>query len=294
MKKYILPLLIVLLVAIVLVLVLSAMAKPAESRPFFSDEPESVLVIAHRGGKGLWPENTLYAFREAARLGVEILEMDIHSTKDGVLVVIHDDTVDRTTDGSGAVQNYTLEELRKLDAAYRWTNDDGASFPYRSQGIQIPTLEEVLLTFSDMRLNIEIKPPDVRIAEKLCEQIRASQSSSRVLIASFHSEVIQAFREKCPEVATSAGEEEIRTFFILNIFSLTATYTPPAQAFQVPEYSGRLHILTPKFIRNAHRRNVQVHAWTINDAYTMTRLIEIGVDGIITDYPDLLLDVLKR
>jgi len=105
---------------------------------------------------------------------------------------------------------------------------------------------------------------------------------------------MQAFREQCPEVATSAGEGEIRTFFFLNLFSLTATYSPPAQAFQVPEYSGKLHILTPKFIRNAHRRNVQVHAWTINDAYTMRRLLEIGVDGIITDYPILLLEVLGR
>jgi len=186
MKKVILPLLMVLLAAIILVLVLNAMAQPAESRPFFSDYPASVLVMAHRGGKGLWPENTLYAFREAARAGVDVLEMDIHSTKDGVLVVIHDATVERTTDGSGEVQSYTLEELRKLDAGYRWTNDDGKTFPYRSKGIQIPTLEEVLSTFPDIRLNIEIKPPDVRIAEKLCNQIRAAQSSSRVLVASFH------------------------------------------------------------------------------------------------------------
>lgn len=279
----------------VLVLIIFILAaKPAEDHSFFSQGPQPPWVIAHRGGKGLWPENTLYAFREAVQLGVDVLEMDIHSTKDGVLVVIHDDTVDRTTNGSGEVQNYTLAELQQLDAGYRWTRDDGITFPYRGQGITIPALEEVLLAFPEMRFNIEIKPPDLLVAAKLCTQIRALQLSERVLVASFHTEVIREFRKQCPEVATSAGEDEIRTFFILNIFSLTATYTPPAHAFQVPEYSGRLHVLTPKFIRNAHRRNVQVHAWTINDAYTMQRLLEIGVDGIITDYPDLLLEVLGR
>ena len=112
--------------------------------------------MAHRGGRQLWPENTLTAFRGAAAMGVDVLEMDVHSSSDGVLVVLHDDTIDRTTDGMGLVHDYPLTALQALDAGYQWTADEGATYPFRGQGIAIPTLAEVLEAFPDAFLNVEI------------------------------------------------------------------------------------------------------------------------------------------
>ena len=118
------------------------------------------LVMAHRGGQGLWPPNTLFAFERAVEMGADILEMDIHASADGVLIVHHDDTVDRTTNGSGAIRDHTLTELKELDAGYHWSADGGETYPFRGKGMRIPTLEEVLEAFPKTRLNIDIKPDD--------------------------------------------------------------------------------------------------------------------------------------
>src|SRR5512136_1719024 len=124
-----------------------------------SSSPEKrVLLMAHRGGEGRWPSNTLFAFEQAVRLGVDALEMDIQRTADGVIVVRHDPFVESTTDGSGVIHDFTLAELKRLDAGYTWTQDGGQTFPYRGRGITIPTLKEVFQAFPDMNLNIDIKP----------------------------------------------------------------------------------------------------------------------------------------
>jgi glycerophosphoryl diester phosphodiesterase len=250
--------------------------------------------MAHRGGKGLWPENTLYAFERAVDLGVHVLEMDIHSTADGVLVVIHDDTVDRTTDGRGPVQGMGLAELKTLDAGYMWSSDDGQTFPYRGQGIAVPTLEEVFAALPATPMNIEIKPAEPAVAVPLCQLIRDHGMQDRVLVASFHEQAIQAFRDECPEVATTASQNQVVALFVLAQAFLDLIYSPAIQAVQVPEYRGNLHVLTPQFIDAAHRRHLEVHAWTINDVEGMQRLLDLGVDGIITDYPDRLMELLGR
>lgn len=272
-------------------------SQPMPDHPFFRpDDP--LLVIAHRGGAGERPENTMLAFQHAVDVGVDALEMDVHSTSDGVLVVIHDDTVDRTTDGSGRVHDMTFAELQALDAGYNWTPADAeaesAGHPFRGSDAKIPAFEEVLTAFPDMRMVIEIKQETPSIVQPLCDMLRAHHMQEQVIVGSFHAAALYAFRDACPEVATSAAEEEIRPFFILNQVGLTRAYAPSMHAFQVPEYSGSLHVVTQSFVEGARAHNIAVQTWTINDEADMRRMIDLDVNGIITDFPTRLMDVLGR
>ena len=291
MRRFLRALLIIIVIVAAVLVAVALLTPPAPEFAFFeSDRP---MVIAHQGGEGLRPSNTLIAFENAVALGVDVLEMDVHSTADSALVLIHDDTVDRTTDGTGRVNDFALAELQQLDAGEYWTADDGATTPYRGQGVRIPTLDEVLTAFPQMKFNIEIKQIEPSIASSLCEALRAHDLTDRALIASFHPTAMNEFRAACPEVATSMVEDEIRPFFILNTIFLGALYNPPGAAFQVPEYSGSLHVLTPRFVRGAHGNNVAVHPWTIDDPADMERFLDMGVDGIITDRPDLMIELLR-
>ena len=281
-------------VLVIVYTVMALCARPVDERPFFSDFKRGPLIMAHRGGKGLWPENTLYAFEQAVAMGVDVLEMDMHSTADGVLVLMHDGTVDRTTDGAGPVNGLTLDELKALDAGYDWSLDDGVTFPYRGQSITVPTVEEVFAAYPTMPMNIEIKQAEPSITKPFCQLIREYGMADKVLVASFHQETMNEFRLECPEVATATGEREVIVLFVLSKIYLDATYSPASQAMQVPEYRSGLHVLTPRMVAAAHSRGLDVHAWTINDVEDMQRLIDLGVDGIITDYPDRLMDLLGR
>ncbi len=272
--------------------------EPLNSHPFFAPPAEGdVLVIAHQGGNHLWPDNTLVAFRGAAAMGVDVLELDIASTSDGVLVVIHDLTVDRTTNGSGPVNSFTLAELRELDAAYHWPHhvpEDERTYPYRGQGVVIPTLEEVFLEFPDIRINVEIKQADPPIVEKLAELIDEYDRWDSTLVASFDAETMYAFRERWPHAATSTVEPEVRRFFTLNLLFLGRFYRSPAAAFQVPNRFGNLHVIRPRFARIANRRGVDVHGWTPNTEEAIQEMIDDGVQGIITDRPDIAMRLLGR
>jgi glycerophosphoryl diester phosphodiesterase len=281
-------------------LILAWRVQPVPPHPFF-DGLENPAVIAHQGGEHLFPSNTMVAMEGAMALAVDVLEMDIHATSDGVLVLIHDDTVDRTTDGTGAVKEMTFAELRELDAGYYWTNDGGATYPYRGQGIVIPSLEEIMSAFPGMRMNIEIKQREPSITAATCQMIRQHGMAERVLLASFHQVVMEEFRADCPEVATSMVQAEIQPFWILNTLFLGRLYQAPANAhaFQVPERAnlpvlGEVQVVTPRFVRNAQRHNINVHVWTINETADMERLLATGVDGLITDRPDLMLELLDR
>lgn len=266
-------------------------AGPVPNHPYFT--PNRFLVIAHRGGRGLGPENTLYTFQRAVDLGVDVLEMDVHSTKDGHLVILHDDTLDRTTDGTGRVGDQTLFEIKKLDAAYRWSADNGRTYPLRNQGIQIPTLHEVFAAFPDTRMNLEIKDPRPQVIPALCGLIRDYQMSAKALVASFDAERLRRFRSLCPEVATSAGTSEAIWFYLLQKVHLESFTSPKAQALQVPEKYGDMHVVARRFLEAAHARNMRVHVWTVNDADSMEHLLKLGVDGIMTDDPQRLLMILN-
>jgi glycerophosphoryl diester phosphodiesterase len=268
------------------------LAKPVADHPYFN--PENFWVIAHRGGRSLGPESTLYTFRRAVELGVDVLEIDLQRTKDGHLVILHDSTVDRTTDASGQVISYSLAELKQLDAAYYWSPAAGNSYPLRNRQIRIPTLVEVLENFPETRLNIEIKDSQPDVIASLCRLIRDYQMSEKVMIASFDAGVLKKFRVMCPEVATSAGSTEAVLFYTLQKLYMEAAYSPDAQALQVPENSVGLQVVNRRFVAAAHARNMRVHVWTVNDVGAMLRLLKLGVDGIMTDYPERLLRLLKK
>lgn len=236
-------------------------------------------VIAHRGGAGLRPENTLAAFAHAQASGADMLEMDVRTTADGAIVVLHDATVDRTTEGQGRVDALTLEALQRLDAGYRWSPDGGRSFPFRGQGIRVPALQEVFARFPRLRLIVEMKQYGQEFAVAVCTLIRYAKFSGHVLVASFDSATLTAFRNACPEVATSMSAREVRLLAALRWF-----YTPPAPALQIPDGVADL-------VTTAKRRNLKVHIWTVNDETRMRELISMGVDGIMTDRPDRLLEL---
>ena len=275
--------------------VAALMARPAPPHRWFAMRAgEHVpLVFAHQGGENLRPSNTMIAFQHAASLGADVLDTDMHMTRDGALVLMHDETVDRTTDGAGAIRDLTLAELKRLDAGYRFSTDGGRTFPYRGQGVAVPTLEELFQAFPDKRIGIEIKQTPPEVAVPFCALIRRYYMQDRVLVSSFRQTNMDAFRKECPEVATSATEDEIRLFFILSTLGLSAAYSPSYQSLQVPEYSGDIHVLTPWFIAAAHSRGLAVQPWTIDEEADLRRILSLGVDGINTNFPDRLLALIK-
>ncbi len=266
----------------------------AIEREVFKRENSPVLVFAHRGGGGLIPENTLEAFVYSARMGVDALELDVHATADGTLVVHHDQSVDRTTDGRGRVNELTIDAIKKLDAGYIFSTDGGQTFPFRGKSVTVPTLEEIFTALPEMTFNIEPKQHTPSIITPLCNLIRERKMTDKIIVGSFNQTTIDDFRRQCPEVATSASPSEVSKFLALQKTGIADSYNPPMQALQVPRNLSGLQIVTKDFVEAAHRRNLKVHVWTINDEAEMQRLIELGVDGIMTDYPDRLLELLSR
>jgi glycerophosphoryl diester phosphodiesterase len=227
-------------------------------------------------------------------MSVDVIETDIRQTKDGVLVVSHDEYVENKSNGIGRVVDLTLAELQTLDAAYNWSPKEGPIFPFRGQGITYPSLEEVFITFPDMRFNIDMKQSDPPIFAALCELIRKYNMQDKVIAASFSHETISAFRKLCPEVTTSGDETETRNFVFMNLAYLGRWYSPNFKVFQVPTRSSGITIMTSHFVRAAHERNIRVDVWTIDEPEEMNRMLDMGVDGIITDRPDLLMKLLGR
>jgi glycerophosphoryl diester phosphodiesterase len=283
----------VLILGITYVYFASQTGEKAVEKEIFKNDKRPVLVFAHRGGGGLYPENTLEAFRYSVGMKVDVLELDIHSTSDGKLVVFHDSSVDRTTNGTGNVKETTLAELKKLDAGFQFSTDSGQSFPFRGKNIAIPTLEEVFDAFPEMTFNIEPKQAEPSIIKPLCDLLREKKMVSKAIVGSFNQTVIDEFRQECPEVATSASPSEVSEFIAYQKSGLSQSYSPPMQALQVPEQIAGVPIVTKDFVDSAHKMNLKVHVWTINETIDMQRLIDLGVDGIMTDYPDKLLELIK-
>lgn len=261
-------------------------------RPFATDG--GPIVLAHRGWRGYYPENTLMSMVWAEHLPIDGLELDIHSTKDGELVVIHDETVDRTTDGNGRVQDYTLAELKKLDAGYNFTRDGGKTFPHRGSGFFIPTVEEVFRRFPHLWINIDIKQKTPSIIKPFADLIRDYKMEEKMCVGSFDNETVAAFRKEIPEVITAGSANEVRQMVALNWLRLDRFYSGKGLNFQIPEREGRIQIVTERFVRACQRRNTAVHVWTINETADMQRLLNLGVDGLVSDYPDRALELLGR
>ncbi len=265
--------------------------KKGEARTIRSDWP---LNVAHRGASARAPENTLEAFRLAVEAGAGGLELDVHMSSDGEVVVIHDATVDRTTDGSGAVAGMTLGELRGLDAGYRFSPDGGRTHPYRGRGVGIPTLAEVYEEFPDTYVNIEMKEAQPGVEEAVMEVIREAGSEARTLVVSNRHGVVRRFRRLSGgRIPTGASRREIRDFYLLSRLRLERSSRPHYDALQVPvDYRG-IPLVTPRFLEAAHSLGVRVDVWTINDPGEMRRLLDLGVDVIMTDRPETLTGVLE-
>lgn len=271
-----------------------SIGKRAEKFGFTAQNRLRPLVIAHRGGGGNAPENTFAAFNRSVELGVDVLELDIRSTSDGELVVIHDSKVDRTTDGSGLVADFTLETIRELDAGFRWTSDEGKTFPFRASGILIPTLREVFEAFPNTKINIEPKFDTPSPVEPLCRLISEFNRMDKVIVGSFKAEVLVDFRRSCAGVATSASPSEASSFLFGYNIGLSESFSPEMQVFQIPQKIGNWQIVTEDYVKALHERNLEVHVWTINEVEDMKHLLKIKADGIMTDYPDRLLDLLNK
>ena len=278
--------------AVVIAACIGPAIEPLPPHPFWSGP--TPRAIAHRGGRGLWPENTLHAFRSATALGVDVLEMDLRQTADGEIVVLHDDTVDRTTDGTGPVASLGLAALQRLDAGYRWTADGGLTHPYRNQGIGVPTLRQVFAALPQARMNLEIKGRGPAMAVPLCALIREHAMQARVAVVAVDQDAIDAFRLACPQVATGATRNEVVRFALPSAAFLGGRYAPRAQVLQVPERVGWIPVLTERFLHDARRLNIKVEVWTVNEPSDMRRLIALPVDGLMTDYPDRLLPLPSR
>ena len=249
-----------------------------------------VVVIAHRGGATLRPENTLAAFAHAAALGVDGLECDVHLSRDGEPVVIHDATLDRTTDASGPVDARTADELGRLDAAFRFGPD--ADHPFRGAGWGVPRLAEVLDRHSDLPVVIEIKGERPGTVDRVLDVVRAAGATERVVVGSFSHAQLELLRRLAPNVPTSASTLEVRAAVRRALFRL-APAGPAYALVQVPfRYRGR-RVLGRGFVRAVRRAGLPVQAWIVDAEADMRRLIDWGVTGLISDRPDVALDVVR-
>jgi glycerophosphoryl diester phosphodiesterase len=263
-----------------------------------------VIAYAHQGGAKEAPSSTIFAIRQALSLGVPAIELDVHATADGRLVVCHDPTLDRTTDGSGAIASHTLAEVRTLDNGYWFvpgedsvTGRDDADYPLRGRFPEDPelgvaTLEEVLEACEGVILNLDIKqsaPGVVPYEATLAQMLMSHGRTDDVIVASFLDSATDSFRELAPGIGTSAGTMAVGEF----VRAVQAGVDPPESvrryvALQVPARFAGIEIIDEKFVAVAHDYGLAVHVWTIDEEEEMRRLVGLGVDGIMTDRPSVL------
>jgi glycerophosphoryl diester phosphodiesterase len=247
-------------------------------------------VMAHRGASGEYPENTMLAFRAAVEAGADYIELDVHCTRDGEVVVVHDDRLSRIASDNRLVGEMTMAELETIDAAFNFSRD-GIAWPFRDQGIRVPRLAEVLKSWSGLRFVVEFKPPDPAIADATLEVVRRTRMDRRVLFASEHLPPIARARALAPQVPTNLTATEIFTF-MQALSSEAPLYAATGNALQIPPEHHGLKLATPEVVAAAHRSGLEVHVWTINEQVEMGKMLSLGVDGIITDYPTRLLTLL--
>lgn len=246
-------------------------------------------VFAHRGGCALGPENTIAAFDLGRAAGADGLEFDVHLAADGVVVVCHDDTLERTTDGTGPLSALRAADLARVDAGYRFVDAKGA-FPFRGRGVGIPTLEEVLQRYQEMFLIIEMKDDTAILGEAVATAVRTADAVDRVCAAGYGQKALDAARAALPEMATSASLPEAR-WAVYRSLARWPVRRAAYDAFQVPESAGAIRIVSPRFIRHVHNAGRRIQVWTVDDEPDMARLLQWGVDGLISNRPDLAVRV---
>ncbi len=252
---------------------------------------DRALVFAHRGGAALRPENTLAAFDHALETGADGLELDVRLSRDGQAVVHHDATVDRTTSGRGPLAALAAADLTRLDAGARF--GAAAGFPFRGRGLGVPRLAEVLARYPGVPMIVEMKADSEALAEATVRDVVAARAGGVVALGSFHRRVQRVVRALVPDVPSSAAREEVR-LALYGSWIGWPIRRAPYRTFQVPERSGWLRVVSPRFVRAAHRAGVVVQVWTVNDEADMRRLLAWGVDALITDRPDLGVTVVRE
>jgi glycerophosphoryl diester phosphodiesterase len=253
------------------------------------------VVIGHRGSAGTRPENTLLSFEAALEDGAQILESDVHVTRDGVAVLLHDPALERTTEGRGPVAGHAWDDLRRFDAGHRFCDERG-EHPYRGRSIHIPSLEEAFEHFPDARFNLEIKCEGVEGIRATLDLVERFDRADRTLLAAGEDIVMKSLREELarrdvrPAVGASLGD-------ILAAISSALEGGPmPAgvMALQIPATFAGRPLATRELVEHAHAHDVQVHVWTINALAEIEALLDVGVDGIVTDFPGRMARWLAR
>lgn len=262
-------------------------------RSFFDPMPR---VVAHRGDSAHFPENTLPAFQSAYDMGVDVIETDVHLSRDGVLVIWHDPTLERNTNGSGRIEDHTLAELKALDAGYTFTTDGGKTFPYRGMGVQLCTLEEALTALPAQCFNVDLKSKTPAIVDAFIDVVTRQHATRRVVGASFHLSNLKRLRKLEPRIQTS-----ITTFEVLPLLLLQKLYLLPKRPssrskviFQIPVRQWGIEVVTPRFVDVMHARKAIIQVWTINEEKEMQRLFKLGVDSVMTDKPALAIKVAEE
>lgn len=245
-------------------------------------------MFAHRGGAGVAPENTIAAFDHAMALGVDGLELDVQFSRDGVVVVHHDTMLSRTTDLAGPVAGKTADELARANAAYRFRTSGASSRSWTGNGhVGIPSLADVLQRYRDTRVIIELKQNEPALANAVLAVVRRADADERVCLGSFGRRVLRAARAIAPHVATSAAREEVR-WALYRSWLRWPVSSVGYGGYQVPEWAGATHVVSRRFVRDAHDAGLGVQVWTVDNPDDARRLLDWGVDALITDRPDLL------
>ena len=269
---------------------LAEFSEPAVSRP---------LVFAHRGGSALRPENTLVSFDHGLSLGADGVELDVHLSRDGVVVVHHDDTLDRTTDVRGPISARTADELSRVDAGYWFSPNAGTAgtptptYPFRGKEIGVPRLRAVLERHHSARFIIELKTPEADLVRRTIDEVRAAGLVERVALGSFHGRALHEARRYEPRIPTGAAREETRWALYRSRLRWPLGRTKYRE-LQVPERVGTTVIVTPRFIAHAHRAGLPVRIWTVDTREDMERLLGWGADSIISDRPDVAVAVVRE
>lgn len=248
------------------------------------------LVYAHRGGLALSPENTIAAFDRGMAEGADGLELDVRLSRDGVVVVHHDDTLERTTNGRGPVSAHTADELARVDAGHHFARN--GAFPFRGQGIGVPRLAEVLRRYPGAQLIIEMKGDSPELGAAVADVVSKAGALERALLASFAHRTVLAARRAVPGVRTGASTPEVRTALYRSWLGL-APRNPAYYGFQLPEKAGRLRVVSPRFARTVTGAGLSVAVWVVNEDADMRRLLQWGVTGLVTDRPDVAVPLLK-
>ncbi len=270
------------------------------SHPFFATRRPQ--VFAHRGGSGLAPENTIAGFDSGLALGAQGLELDVHLSADGVVVVHHDRTLERTTNLTGPIGNRTADELARADAGYHFRRGPGdprdpgdpgdKAAPFRGQGVGVPTLAAVLARYRDVPIVVELKVNDPDLARAVVNNVRRADAIDRVCLGSFRLRVLREARRLEPGLATSAAREEVR-WALYRSWCRWPVARVGYDGYQVPEWSGRTHVISRRFVEDAHAAGLGVQAWTVDTEADADRLLAWGVDALITDRPDIMVPFVR-